>query len=426
MGFAPARPANLAANLQKRGLLDAAIKAGLIRRDNSGAIADMFRARLMFPIRDPQGRVIAFGGRVLDQRLPKYMNSPESPIYSKARTVYGIFEARQSIGKKDRAIIVEGYIDAIALRQGGFTETVASLGTSLTVEQLRLLSRYTRNVAACFDGDDAGRKASMRALEVFLQAGLLGRGIFIPTGFDPDTLIRERGAEAMSELIDSSELLADFFLREQASAARESIAARARAAERVVEVLRLVANPFEFDILARKAAGMLGIGEDVLRREGRKRNERGEPRTAGPRRAMPAGRPGAVSQAELGLAGIALRYPALRGEIAGQVNTWRSDNSELSGLIEEICVSEQPPNALEAEVISRLDDMQRGRLSAMFVGAMMEDVSKAQSLLSDYVRTLAEAKRRREVEGWRHAAAMGDSNAAQEVILLRRQSRKSG
>ncbi|MGH7917014.1 MAG: DNA primase, partial [Candidatus Binataceae bacterium] len=212
LGFAPARPANLTAILKKRGLAEAGLRLGLTRQGASesasrgqsqlagesasqgqsagGSYYDMFRARLMFPIRDAQGRVIAFGGRVLDQRLPKYINSPESPLYSKARALYGICEARQAIAAADRALVVEGYLDAMALWQTGFKETVATLGTALTTEQLRMLSRYSRNIVACFDGDEAGRKASLRALEVFLQAGLLGKGIFIPAGYDPDTLVR--------------------------------------------------------------------------------------------------------------------------------------------------------------------------------------------------------------------------------------------
>ncbi|MGH7841453.1 MAG: DNA primase, partial [Candidatus Binataceae bacterium] len=218
LGFAPHRPANLAVTLDKRGLSAAALKLGLIKRDERGALYDMFRARLMFPIRDAQGRALAFGGRVLDDRLPKYINSPESPLYSKARMVYGLYEARQAIVKADRAIIVEGNLDLIALWQAGFKETVASLGTALTAEQLRLLARYTRNLIACFDGDAAGRKASMRALEVFLQAGLLGRGAFVPSGYDPDTLVRERGAQAFNSVIESAELLVDYFLNEQAQA----------------------------------------------------------------------------------------------------------------------------------------------------------------------------------------------------------------
>jgi len=180
LGFAPPRPANIVTSLQKRGLLEPALRLGLARKDESGTVYDMFRGRLMFPIRDAQGRVIAFGGRVLDSRLPKYINSADSPLYSKARALYGLAEARAAFSKADRVILVEGYIDVIALWQAGFKETVATLGTALTIEQLRLLSRYTSNILACFDGDDAGRKASLRALEIFLQAGLLGRGVFIP------------------------------------------------------------------------------------------------------------------------------------------------------------------------------------------------------------------------------------------------------
>ena len=211
LGFAPARPANLTAVMAKRGMTEAAVKVGLVKRYDGRAPYDMFRARLMFPIRDAQGRVNGFSGRVLDASLPKYINSPESPIYSKARALYGINEARQTIAKDDRAIMVEGNIDVIALWQAGFKETVAPLGTALTVDQLRLLARYTQNIFACFDGDEAGRKASLRALEIFLGAGLLGRGIFLPTGFDPDTLVRDRGAQAFSELIESCRIAGRLF-----------------------------------------------------------------------------------------------------------------------------------------------------------------------------------------------------------------------
>src|SRR5208337_4788500 len=304
VGYAPSRPASLAKALEKRGLRDAGIKIGLVRKDESGAY-DMFRARVMFPIRDAQGRAIAFGGRVLDARLPKYINSPESPLYSKTRTLYGLFEARQAISSsassgKDRAILVEGYFDVIALWQAGFKEVVAGCGTALTVEQLRVLSRYTKNVIACFDGDTAGRKASMRALETFLQAGLLGRGIFIPSGFDPDTFVRERGAAAFAELTDKSELLVDYFLSEQAGEARGSIAERARAATRVAEMLKLVDDPFQFDLLARKAADLLSIGEEVLRKEARGPQSRPTPSRFARDRAAAANPPAASSGGDAG------------------------------------------------------------------------------------------------------------------------------
>ena len=290
----------------------------------------MFRGRVMFPIRDAQGRAIAFGGRVLDARLPKYINSPESPLYSKARTLYGLFEARQAISSsassgKDRAILVEGYFDVIALWQAGFKEAVAGCGTALTVDQLRVLSRYTKNVIACFDGDAAGRKASMRALEIFLQAGLLGRGIFIPSGFDPDTFVRERGAAAFAELTEQSQLLVDYFLSEQAAEARGSIAERARAAQRVAEMLKLVGDPFQFDLLARKAADLLSIGEEVLRKEARGAGRAATPsrfardtraNATAPAAASAAGGGDAGAKAEIGLIALALLHPELRNEIA--------------------------------------------------------------------------------------------------------------
>ena len=372
IGYAPSRPASLAKALEKRGLREAGIKVGLVKKDGNDAY-DMFRARVMFPIRDAQGRAIAFGGRVLDARLPKYINSPESPLYSKTRTLYGLFEARQAISSsassgKDRAILVEGYFDVIALWQAGFKEAVAGCGTALTVEQLRVLSRYTKNVIACFDGDAAGRKASMRALEIFLQAGLLGRGIFIPSGFDPDTFVRERGAAAFTELIDKAQLLVDYFLSEQATEARGSIAERARAAQRVAEMLKLVGDPFQFDLLARKAADLLSIGEEVLRKEARGPQSRSATpsRFARDTRANasspPAGAGGgdAGDKAEIGLVALALLHPELRNEIAQSGATANFEEIRLGGILADLCRTDEPYTALEQWIARSVDRRRAG------------------------------------------------------------------
>lgn len=455
IGFAPARPANLAAVIAKRGMLEAAVKAGLVKREAGHAPYDMFRARLMFPIRDAQGRVIGFGGRVLDQRLPKYINSTESPIYSKARALYGVYEARPAIGQADRAIVVEGYIDAIALWQAGFKETVASLGTSLTVDQLRLLGRYTHNIFACFDGDAAGRKASLRALEVFLGAGLLGRGVFIPSGFDPDTLVRDRGAQAFSELIDSAELLVDYFLREQATAAGASLSGRARAAERVAEILRMVANPFEFDLLARKAADSLGVGEELLRKEalkggGANSSTRRASGAAPSRAVRPATSGDAVAQAEIGLIAIALNYPELRGDLAAQaapelrvdiaaqaapdspadfkieLTSAEFHDPLLAAMLEDICLSEEAQGALEVRIIAGLSEEQRERLSALVVGPLIANADGARAMAVDFIAALARNRRRRELENLKQAAKGAGVDDAYEAALaiaaLRRQT----
>ena len=456
IGYAPSRPASLAKALEKRGLRNAGIKVGLVRND-AGEAYDMFRGRVMFPIRDAQGRPIAFGGRVLDARLPKYINSPESPLYSKTRTLYGLFEARQAISSsassgKDRAILVEGYFDVIALWQAGFKEAVAGCGTALTVDQLRVLSRYTKNVIACFDGDAAGRKASMRALEIFLQAGLLGRGIFIPSGFDPDTFVRERGSAAFAELTDKSELLVDYFLSEQASEARGSIAERARVAQRVAEVLKLVGDPFQFDMLARKAADLLSIGEEVLRKEARGPQSRSATpsRFARDTRANPTPPPAAAggagdagAKAELGLVALALLHPELRNEIAQAGASANFDEIRLGGVLADLCRTDEPYTALEEWIADRLTTDEQGRVSEFAVGPLNDevedetakvstDLEKCRALANDYVVALERRSRTRELGRLRQSAADQSAHesepgeaaaAAQAVITLRRGSR---
>jgi DNA primase len=439
LGFAPARPANLTINLSRRGLLEPALRLGLVRQ-NAGDPArgrepgsdchDMFRARLMFPIRDAQGRVIAFGGRVLDQRLPKYINSPESPVYSKARAVYGIYEARQSISRSDRAVVVEGYLDAIALWQAGFKETVATLGTALTVEQLRMLSRYTRNVVACFDGDDAGHKASLRALEVFLAAGLLGKAVFIPPGYDPDTLVRERGAEAMRSLLEAAELLVDYFVREQAQGAGQSLITRARASERVAEVLAKVTNAFEFDLLARKAATILGVSEELLRRQARRGSLRNPRAGVSASAASTAVRIDAAAQGEIGILAIALRFPQLRQELFGAVPPSSFQDGLLASIYEKTM---QPADgeASETELLEGLNEHQRSRLSELMVGSLMDDISGARVLARDYADAIARRNREREVKGLTRSAVHSNEQgneqdavmAAQAVLQIMRQAR---
>ncbi len=424
LGYAPARPASLARALEKRGLAERGLKLGLLKRDGTGASYDAFRARVMFPIRDAQGRVVAFGGRVLEDRQPKYLNSPESPLYSKARTLYGIYEARQAIAHRDRAIVVEGYFDVIALWQAGFRETVASCGTSLTAEQLRTLGRYSRNVMACFDGDEAGRKASLRALEVFLEAGLLGRGIFVPQGFDPDTLVGKRGSAAMEELIEGAELLIDYFLREQAREARGSVEARARAAERVAAMLRLVANPFEMDLLARKAADALGVGEDTLRRAARGRaasSNRAVSRPAGATSALSAG--DAASKAEFGLVALALFRPELRAELGARCAACDFADESLGALFEEAC-GLAPHESYEALMAERLAPEQQGRLSELAVAPLLDNAETAARMAGDFIAALERRRRRREIEEKKRALSEArdgsDPAHAQAVIALKR------
>ena len=452
IGYAPSRPASLAKALEKRGLRDAGVKVGLVKKDGNVAISadmyDMFRGRVMFPIRDAQGRAIAFGGRVLDARLPKYINSPESPLYSKARTLYGLFEARQAISSsaasgKDRAILVEGYFDVIALWQAGFKEAVAGCGTALTVEQLRVLSRYTKNVIACFDGDAAGRKASMRALEIFLQAGLLGRGIFIPSGFDPDTFVRERGEAAFAELTEKSELLVDYFIRDQIEKVGGPTAPldkRFEAAKLISEKLRLISDEFQFNMIVRKTEGLLGVGEEVLRKEARgagrsappSRFARERANATPPAAASAAAGGDAGAKAEIGLVALALLHPELRNEIAQSTAEANFEEIRLGGVLADLCRTDEPYTALEEWIAERLTSEEQGRVSEFAVGPSSDDVEdetqkvssdleKCRALANDYVLALERRRRIRELGRLRQSA--GDVSTVQAVIDLRREGR---
>ena len=168
---------------------------------------DRFRDRIMFPIRSVQGDVIGFGGRVLDRGEPKYLNSPETPLFSKGRELYGLFEARQALRERGFALVVEGYMDVVALAQSGFGNAVATLGTACTPEHVHKLFRFTESVVFSFDGDAAGRRAALRAMDASLPHTSATRSIkflFLPAEHDPDSYVREFGAEAFEKLVNES------------------------------------------------------------------------------------------------------------------------------------------------------------------------------------------------------------------------------
>ena len=220
LGFAPPGWDNLykhlsSDTLQQKVMIDAGL---LIENAETGKRYDRFRDRVMFPIRDSRGRVIAFGGRVLGDDKPKYLNSPETPVFHKGQELYGLFEARKYNRNLDEIIVVEGYMDVIALAQQGLRNAVATLGTATSEEHLKRLFRVVPNVLFCFDGDQAGRNAAWRALEATLsslQDGRRARFLFLPEGEDPDTLVRSEGTDAFRARINQhAQPLADYFFEQ--------------------------------------------------------------------------------------------------------------------------------------------------------------------------------------------------------------------
>lgn len=214
IGFAPAGWDNV---LKRFGRFDddksALSDAGMLVTNDKGRSYDRFRERVMFPIHDKRGRVIAFGGRVVGNDTPKYLNSPETDIFHKGRQLYGLYEAQLSHPELNRLLVVEGYMDVVALAQFGIDYAVASLGTSTTAEHIQLMFRHTDNVVCCYDGDNAGREAAWRALETalpFLSDGRQLRFMFLPDGEDPDTLVRKEGKSGFEQRIEQAQPLSAF------------------------------------------------------------------------------------------------------------------------------------------------------------------------------------------------------------------------
>ncbi len=257
---------------------------------------DKFRHRLMFPITDVTGRPVGFGGRLVpdpqrdagrERPQPKYLNSPESALYKKGSLVYGLFQAKEPIRDTGRVLVVEGYTDLLSLVQHNFDETVAILGTALTLEQLRLLKRFSTDIYMFFDGDDAGRRAATRAFPLCVETGVTGKGIFLPQGEDPDSFGQAYGREGLEELIHTAPPLEEFYFAQHAPAPEASAFQRAQAAKEAVAVLAPMTDTLARGALLTQVAQRFGVNEEELRRMRPDRTARQAARPADRQPSMP-------------------------------------------------------------------------------------------------------------------------------------------
>jgi len=317
LGYAPEGWNTLLSVMGKQSIAEEQlVQAGLVVARQAGSgFYDRFRGRLLFPIRDLQGRVIAFGGRALGPEEPKYLNSPETPLYVKGQTLYALDVARPAVRARNRAVIVEGYLDCLMAHQHGFDETVAALGTAFTEAQLGLLRRHTDEVIALFDADAAGEKASTRLEDMMTgtmdlpnlgwsvtrTGGFERPGYFsikvavLPAGHDPDSLLRAEGAPALAARIEAARpllsVVLDRMLQEEDLATARG---RATAHARVALLLGKVANAEEATMLSREAARRLGVDATQLWIEAQQLQGA---RARGPRFEPPAGRAASESAA---------------------------------------------------------------------------------------------------------------------------------
>ena len=262
--------------------LDRAAKAGLLIPKNNKEYYDRFRGRIMFSIFDLNHHSIGFGGRILDDSLPKYINTPETPIYHKGYSLYGLDSAFEDIRKRDLAIIVEGYMDMLVLRQHGISNVVASLGTALTSDQIRRLKGYTKNVVVLFDPDDAGREAALKSFPLFLNEGISAKVVVLPQGEDPDSFVNKHGSDAFKKVLERAAPIFDFYLDQTLAHMGHGVDGQIKALSEVLPVFMNLGQGATRFLYVHRFAEKTGINEatvweELKHREGTRTNGRDIP-----------------------------------------------------------------------------------------------------------------------------------------------------
>lgn len=405
------------------------VAAGLAVRREDGGCYDKFRHRLMFPIADPTGRVAGFGGRTLGDDAAKYMNSPATALFDKSRLLYGLRQAREAIVRSGRAVIVEGYTDVLMAHQYGIQEVVAALGTSLTAEHIRLLSRYTHKAVLVFDSDTAGRAAADRALATCLGAKLDVRLAFVPSGKDPCEFLIERGAPAFSALLDQAEDVLAFKWR-QLSEQLDSQQGLTERVDKVSQFLDTVASAvfagqcdsLRQTLLIGQLSQMLSVPKGRIEQELQRRLEQKKtatlaaspqgqpvPSVSGPAEPLPAD---VVRHAQQEIIEVLLHSPALYEQIAETISAQDfADNPLLSPIAAAVFEMLRTGQAVDLVYLyGRLEEPAAARLLTQLADRAFEK-GNAQRRLLDSVQVMVEHRHRQQLEQLKQRAAQDDEAA---------------
>ncbi len=407
IGYAPDGWSNV---LDKFGKSEEAterlLATGLIIRKDDGKHYDRFRDRLMFPIRDARGRTIGFGGRVMGDGEPKYLNSPETVLFHKGRELYGLYEARQALRHIDKLVVVEGYMDVVALARNGIDFAAATLGTATTGDHLNRLFRLTENAYFAFDGDRAGKKAAWRALENALPQVREGRQIrfvFLPEGHDPDSYVNENGADAFVKLMDNGLALSEFLIRELSGQVdMETIDGRARLAELARPLVNKIPDGVYRELLIEslaEAVGLTGPKLEKMLAAGRSNTTTAHPDAGASRirgrKPIAAGQPSVVRRAITLLLNNPVAGHKLDVELLAGVQ--RKGVDLLAALIETV---QSEPNITTAGLLERWRHDEKGRHLGKLAAAdiPMDEEFDAAAELSECVQQLAIAGRKERIE----------------------------
>jgi DNA primase len=415
LGYAPEAWDGLRRHFQNKGLsLDAAAEVGLLLPRASGGYYDRFRDRVIFPIFDRQDRPVAFGGRIIGEGEPKYLNSPESPLYSKGRLLYGLPQAREALRHQDLALVVEGYLDLLALRVHGVAPVVATLGTALTREQVRLLKNLVSRVVLVFDGDPAGAKAMRRAFPLFGQEGLPVRVIALPAGMDPDNYVQAHGPELFASPWEAAQSWLAFLLDGLVEAHGLSIEGRVKVVEELKPYFNALQDPVEQGLWLRFIAERLGVAETDLRLTLTQIN-------TGPRWGRERGR-GITINLEKGLLRWILQNPA--AVPAEELSAWAEEmeDSDLQDILRLIAGYCQDHKALDVSfLLDQLEEESRKQeLCALVLGEGEFTQAQADSVAEDWRRALHRRRlqRTREILKDKLARASQESDHDNLLALL--------
>ena len=397
LGAAPNEWNALSAAMMKKGFSQSELlDAGLVKKGRSGGVYDIFRNRLMFPVIDVRGSVIGFSGRILDDGEPKYLNSPDTPVFQKSRNLFSLNLAKNT--KRGMLILAEGNIDVVSLHQAGFDCAVASLGTSLTPEQARLMSRYTENVVIAYDSDGAGMKAAQRAIPLLEKAGLQVRVLRMEGAKDPDEFIKSRGADAFEILLEKSENHIEYrLLSLKGSYDTDTDQGRIGYLKEATELLAGVPNAIERDIYSGRVAEYCGVSADAVRSEvkkafsrkvsaGKRQRERQNLRpevTVQPAERSLRYENVASAAAEEGVINLLMTDPALVSR-AGELKGEDFSSPFLGKMYDNICLRfKNGENITPALIAAALPPEEASHLTTILQKPV--SAANAESALADYI-----------------------------------------
>ncbi len=361
---------------QKKAPLKVVAQAGLIvakkeeggRSGAEGTFYDRFRGRLIFPIEDAGGRVVAFGGRIIGEGEPKYLNSPETPVFSKGRNLFGLNKAAEGIRMSGYALLVEGYFDLIALRNVGILNVVATLGTALTKEQVDLLRRYTRRVAVLFDADEAGKKALEKSLQLFLAGGIQAKAVVLPEGYDPDDYVRSFGREKLEDIINHAPSMIDYYI-ENIVGKKIALEEKRDAVKDALTFISGLDDAIERNLFLKRISEKLGIDEEILKKEA---NRPLESSSYLSQRSMEEKGAGNVDKVELGLIVFMLEHPETMPQVREAMILDCFSNDDLKGMGESMLESLNMDGKRNFNATFFLDDIPEGPLKGRILKSLFE------------------------------------------------------